>query len=120
VYHISTLVVCCIALVGTVVALIYTWREYQALRGALLAGKYRETIGTVSGLIAEGRDGHPRESFRVNGIRFEYSSSDVTSGYRWTVGRGGPLREGMAVRIADVDGRIVRIETQPASQNQAR
>jgi hypothetical protein len=96
--------------VGTLASLIYTLREFHRFSDALNSGNYRSITGTVTHLVPERSDGHPRESFQVDTVRFEYSSSDVTSAFHRTVGIGGPLREGLSVRIADVDGRIVRLE----------
>jgi hypothetical protein len=119
-YHQMMQGVCGLAFVATIIALVYTWRDYQFLRTALVSGKCRETMGRVSGFVPENADGHPRESFEVNGIRFEYSSNDVTSAYRWTAGKGGPLHEGTPIRSCDVDGRIVRLETLSVSRRQSR
>jgi hypothetical protein len=99
-----------LGLVGTFASLIYTWHEFHQYSGALNSGKYRNTTGIVTSFVPERSDGHPRESFQLDNVRFEYSSSDVTSAFHRTVGTGGPLREGLSVRIADVDGRIVRLE----------
>jgi hypothetical protein len=111
VYNRALQVAMILGIIGTVGSLVYTWREFQQLSGALTSGQYRSMTGAVTDLVPERPDGHPRESFRVNSVGFEYSSSDVTSAFHRTVGSGGPLREGLRVRVADVDGKIVRLET---------
>ena len=54
--------------------------------------------------------GHSLESFEVNGHRFAYSDYIVTAGFNNTQSHGGPIREGLQVRIVAVDGRIARLE----------
>lgn len=54
--------------------------------------------------------GHPDESFIVQGARFEYSENEVTAGFNGTVAVGGPLREGLLVRIWHVNGEILRLD----------
>lgn len=99
-----------LAALGCVAMLVHTWREYDILRGSLRSGNFRLVEGRVTGLVPEGPDGHPMETFRVDGTRFTYSTSDITSAFHWTVARGGPIREGLRVRIADVNGAIARLE----------
>jgi hypothetical protein len=55
-------------------------------------------------------NGRGAESFAVNGHRFSYSDSVVTSGFHTTVALGGPIREGLYVRIACANGLIPRLE----------
>jgi len=69
--------------------------------------------------------GHENESFDVNGFRFSYSDYVITGGFRQTSSHGGPIREGLHVRIryipsevTDMSGRptnlIVRLEVCPS------
>ena len=44
-------------------------------------------------------EGHATEHFVVNGVRFEYSDFEVTSGFNNTSSHGGPVRQGLYVRI---------------------
>ena len=71
------------------------------------------TEGVVRDFVPERLGGHGLERFRVGDTRFEYSSSDSKSAFNWTVGNGGPIREGLRVRILDVDGAIARVEIRP-------
>ena len=43
--------------------------------------------------------GHAMESFVVYGVRFEYSDYVITAGFNNTTSHGGPIREGLPVRI---------------------
>ena len=47
---------------------------------------------------------------RVDTAHFSYSKYEINSGFRRNVGQGGPMREGLFVRIANVDGEIARLE----------
>lgn len=99
-----------LAAFGFGVILTMSWRDYERLRTALASGAYRTVEGQVSSFVPERAEGHPREMFRVGDTQFVYSTSYVTSAFHWTAGRGGPMRDGLWVRIADVDGAIVRLE----------
>ena len=97
------------ALIGTV--------EYQGrarLRRALERGTYVTAEGVVSDFRVTPQD---RETWtvQVGDKRYEYSYStyDGSPGYRRTQARGGQVRNGVAVRVADVDGRIARLEIHP-------
>jgi len=50
------------------------------------------------------------ERFVVNGHHYEYSDYVVSAGFNNTQSHGGPIREGITVRIADVRGKIARLE----------
>jgi hypothetical protein len=98
------------AAAGCVAMLVHTRREYDALRSSLRDRTFQVVEGDVVDFVPQGTDGHPIERFRVNSTRFEYSRSDITSAFHRTAIRGGPIRDGIAVRIADVNGKIARLE----------
>lgn len=54
--------------------------------------------------------GHDTERFDVNGVEFSYSDYIVTAGFNNTASHGGPIREGLPVRICQKDGEILRLE----------
>jgi hypothetical protein len=54
--------------------------------------------------------GHDNERFEVNGVAFSYSDYIVTAGFNNTSSHGGPIREGLPVRICFRDGEILRLE----------
>jgi len=85
------------------------------LKDASRPGNCQEVEGLVADFVPEPALGHRSESFSVGGLRFSYSSSDLTvGGFRWSSGAGGPIRGGLPVRICFVrDGArnvIVRLE----------
>lgn len=58
--------------------------------------------------------GHDQEHFTVQGVYFAYSDYSVTSGFNNTSSHGGPIREGLYVRIhytgSVTRGTIVKLE----------
>ena len=86
------------------------YAEYAGIRRALRDSTYVVVEGVVTEFVPGRTDGHPAESFVVNGHRYEYSPYIVTSGFSQIQPLGGPIHEGLLVRIADVDGTIARLE----------
>ena len=102
--------VAAVAALGCVAMLVHTRREYDALRSSLRDRTFQVVEGYVVDFVPQGADGHPIERFRVNSTRFEYSRSNITSAFHHTAIEGGPIRDGIFVRIADVNGKIARLE----------
>jgi hypothetical protein len=50
------------------------------------------------------------ERFTVNGVEFSQSDYVVTCGFNDTASHGGPIREGLQVRIHYVDNAILKLE----------
>lgn len=92
------------------VTLITTYWDYHHLSSRLKAGDYRVVEGTVTRFVPMPRAGHSMESFEVNGARYAYSDFVIEAGFNNAQSHGGPIREGLRVRIADVDGQIARLE----------
>ncbi len=93
-----------------VLTFIGTFSEYWELRQALRSGQYEIVEGKVVDFVPMPVHGHARERFAVNGHRYEYSDFGITAGFNNTQSHGGPIREGLHVRIADVRGKIARLE----------
>lgn len=78
--------------------------DAQAGRCSIVEGQvesYRDTPG--------GR-GRRDESFSVRGIVFGYSNLEITGGFNTTAQDGGPIRNGLPVRICYRGGEILRLE----------
>jgi hypothetical protein len=61
---------------------------------------------------------HPYESFKVKGIPFEYADLEVSKGgFHKTTLRGGPIREGLMVRITYHGNIILKLEIPNQSGN---
>ena len=55
--------------------------------------------------------GHAEESFTLHGVSFRYSDYDKSKcGFRNTASHGGPIHEGLQVRISARNGRIFKLE----------
>ncbi len=87
-----------------------TYSGYSHLRNALHNGKYTIVEGTVTDFVPMPYTGHAMEKFNVNGHHYEYSDFVVVAGFNNTQSHGGPIRQGLKVRIADVGGQIARLE----------
>ncbi|HEX6536964.1 MAG TPA: hypothetical protein VF041_20430 [Gemmatimonadaceae bacterium] len=93
----------------------FTWfidgyRDYRRMRSELLSGHYETVDGVITNFVPGGFGDHPLESFTVAGHDYWYSFSILTPGYHRPHWLGGPLRDGLHVRIADVHGQIARLE----------
>lgn len=102
----------------TLVALLlggsWTWMDHsqtKRMRDALETGDYTVVEGHVREFERGDRGGHQEERFTIvsDGRRYtyEYTSSRRQPGFHES---HGPVREGLFVRIADVDGYIARLE----------
>jgi hypothetical protein len=87
-----------------------TFCEYWELRQALRSGHFETVEGKVVDFVPMPQSGHAMERFVVNGHHYEYSDYMVSAGFNNTQSHGGPIREGITVRIADVRGKIARLE----------
>lgn len=94
-----------------------TFGQGRELRDALAAGQYTVVEGTVQDFSPSDRGDHTEERWRVesNGTMYmyHYVRSRPKPGFRQTAVHGGPIRPGLHVRIADVDGYIARLEVSP-------
>ena len=97
-------------------------RDFAAMRDAVREGRFTVAEGRVEDFHPPWRLNGNRttpETFRVYShkqtFRYRYLGSDVAPGFNVPSDRGGPIREGLRVRIADVDGRIARLEIAPES-----
>ncbi|MBV9128726.1 MAG: hypothetical protein JO117_11650 [Verrucomicrobia bacterium] len=54
--------------------------------------------------------GHQMEWFVVDGRRFEYSDYVIVPGFNNTASHGGPIRQGLQVRVHYVGNNIARLE----------
>ena len=76
----------------------------------LSKGAFTAVEGTVTDFVAQRPDGHPTERFRVGSHEYEVTDSDIAPGYHRARWQGGPIQPGIRVRLADIDGRIGRVE----------
>jgi len=87
-----------------------TFQEYETVKAVFGAGRYSVAEGPVTNFVPMPYTGHAEESFTVNGHRFSYSDYVVTQGFNNTASHGGPIREGLYVRITYYGNLILRLE----------
>jgi hypothetical protein len=98
------------ALIWTFGTFILTFTEYIAARDALTSGRYSVAEGQVVGFKPMPYEGHGRESFTVAGKRFSYSDFEVMPGFNNTHSHGGPIDNGVYVRVTYSGNTILRLE----------
>ena len=117
--RISPHILLAFALFWVVTSFVGTFSEYWELRQALRSGQFKVVEGKVTNFVPMPYHGHANERFTVKGHRYEYSDYGVSAGFNNTRFHGGPIREGLIVRIADVRGKIARLEIIRTSESEA-
>jgi len=106
--------ICCTVIVAAPLAILFVFLEASdlwRLQKALSSGGYDVVEGPIENFIPGDRGGHQYESFsvttggRTHSYWYRFSMSEP--GFHRSA---GPVRAGMHVRIADVDGHIARLE----------
>jgi hypothetical protein len=87
------------AVVWTVGASIAVVGPQQNARRLLENGEARVVEGEVRNFHPMPAGGHDTERFAVGGVQFAYSEYAIGPGFRHTSAHGGPMREGLPVRI---------------------
>ena len=72
--------------------------------------EYEVVEGIVKNFDPMPPSGHKMESFTVGGKRFEYSDYIITAGFNKTSSHGGPISEGLKVRISYIADTIIKLE----------
>lgn len=98
-----------------VVAFSFTFLEYRTCVEAYRNGNYAVVEGDVEDFRPMPFQGHQDECFSVHGERFCYSDYGIQPGFNWSASHGGPIRQGLPVRIAHYDGQILRLEVRADS-----
>jgi hypothetical protein len=98
------------AVLWTAVVFGSTYRQYLALLEARDAGRYGVAEGLVTGFQPMPYGGHALESFCVQGQCFRYSDYAASAGFNHTSSHGGPIREGLPVRVTYVGCTIIKLE----------
>jgi hypothetical protein len=85
--------------------------QVKGLQDHLSSGDYVVVEGRVENFVRGDKGGHKEESWSVRSggrlYTYRYKWSTVVPGFH---GSAGPIREGLHVRLADVDGYIARLE----------
>ena len=97
------------ASVWVLMAFSSSFSEYRQCRNAYRTGNYAVVEGRVENFQSISFEGQG-ECFSVQTQRFCYSGDTTHSGFSQLASHGGPIREGLPVRIAYFDGQILRLE----------
>jgi len=98
------------AIVWTLTSFISTYGQYSRMVDAARTGRVDVVEGNVTDFKPMPASGHAMERFCVRGKCFEYSDFVVTSGFNNTSSHGGPIREGIPVRVTYTGKDIVKLE----------
>jgi hypothetical protein len=83
---------------------------YVRAREAYVQGQYSTVEGTVTNFHPMPYSGHQNETFSVNGMQFSYSDYVLVPCFNNTSSHGGPIHEGLRVRIAYSGNCILKLE----------
>lgn len=92
-----------------------TYKEYRSFLADYRAGNYSVVEGVVEDFIPMPKSGHRYESFTVGGASFHYSDFNITAGFNNTRSHGGPMDEGIYVRVYHAGNTILRLEVEPSA-----
>ena len=85
--------------------------DYTNLRTAYESGQCKVVEGTVEHFHAvQTMKNAKKESFDIGSTHFAYPDSGNTAAFSTTAAYGGPMRNGLPVRIHHCNGDIVRLE----------
>ncbi|WP_430913638.1 hypothetical protein [Methylobacterium sp. sgz302541] len=101
---------CLFAAFHTLVTQTAIWRSGADAGAAVTSNRCRTVEGRVAHFHPMPYAGHDKERFEVNGVPFAYSDYLISGGFNTSASHGGPIREGLPVRICHLDGLIVRLE----------
>ena len=73
---------------------------YARARDSYVKGDYSIAEGSVVNFHPMPYSGHQNERFSLNGVEFSYSTYVIVPCFNNTASHGGPIREGLRVRIA--------------------
>jgi hypothetical protein len=85
------------------------WSNYSTLRDALQRGDAQVVEGRVEEFTPMPFNGKAQERFTVCGVPFSYSDSIETGGFNRSSSHGGPIREGLWIRISYVGNTIAYV-----------
>jgi len=105
-----TIAMVAFSLLWALATFVGTFADYWNCSHALASGKASYVEGTVDDFIPMPYQGHANETFTVNGVPFSYSDFEVEAGFNNSSSHGGPIREGLPVRIWYVGKEIVKLE----------
>jgi hypothetical protein len=88
-------------------------RDFQRARSARSSGEYTVVQGKVEHFVPQPYAGHAYETFTVNGTDFSYTDYKTGAGFHQSRSHGGPITNGVRVRIGHARGEILTLEVCP-------
>lgn len=83
---------------------------YARAKNTYVQGQYSTVEGIVTNFHPMPYSGHQDESFSVNGVQFSYSDFVLVPCFNNAASHGGPIHEGLRVRIAYSGNCILKLE----------
>jgi hypothetical protein len=105
------------AVFWTTTCFISTFIDYRRAVSAIRNNRAHMVEGVVRDFKPMPYTGHAMESFVVQGVRFEYSDYVITAGFNNTSSHGGPIREGLPVKIWYLGSEILRLDIKRSNQS---
>jgi hypothetical protein len=102
-------ILCTLAIVLSVVTFVGSTLPDLHLLEAVETGNYALVEGIVTQFHPQFAGRREYETFSVDGTTFRYTQSSDFA-FNHTAGTGGPIHQGMKLRVGHVAGRIVRID----------
>src|SRR5256885_15442099 len=102
-----------VSILWTAVAIPGTLGPYLKAQRALRDGRASVVEGRVQNFHPMPYSGHDTERFTVGDVHFAYTDYAIGTGFMHTSSHGGPIREGLRVRIHFIGSRepmIVKLE----------
>ena len=100
------------AIFWTFTAFVGTFTDYRRAISAMQMNRAAIAEGVIADFHQMPFEGHKDESFRVKEVTFHYSDYGITAGFNNTSSHGGPIREGIRVKIWHLDGEILRLDVE--------
>jgi hypothetical protein len=104
------------SLFWTITAFYSTYAQFAALKKAQANGTAQVVAGVVTHFTPMPATGHAMERFCVQETCFSYSDYVITAGFNHTSSHGGPIREGLPVRVTYVGAAIIKLEVATESR----
>jgi hypothetical protein len=99
-----------LAVLGALLTAVTTWAEYRVCSTPIDGKDVSVVAGRVRDFKPMPAEGHAYEEFAVNGVVFAFSGIGESCSFNHAAVFGGPLREGLVVRIFYRSGRILRLD----------
>jgi len=97
------------------VTFVYTFADYRKCIEAYRTGSYAVAEGYVEDFHPMPYEGHQEECFSIQSETFCYSDYIVQAGFNQSASHGGPIRQGLPIRVAYYGNRILRLEVRADS-----